>query len=156
MAKKTHRDDDQPKKPASSTQPQQPAETVPPKPPVPNMSLDEPEEEAMFVDEVVEEEAIPVLEAADEEPMLLSDEDMIAEEAEVGEEAEPIEEIVEAELDEDEAVLADEELAPQPMDSPPRTPTPTPMSGLKFVLGSAPVTPMPQPPSHWPVEAAPA
>jgi hypothetical protein len=79
MAKQPHRDDDPAKKPNGAQQPPAPPT---PKPVMPNMSLDEPEEEALEVEEVLEDDA-PIAESApasEVEPFILADDDVIAEE----------------------------------------------------------------------------
>jgi hypothetical protein len=143
MATQPHHDDDQGKKPDDAHK--SPKTPTPKKPPVPDMELDKPEE-ALFVDEVIEEEAIPVLESADEEPLVLADSDVIA--------AEEVEEVVEAQPA-SEVVLANEALAPHPTDSPPvlsqpptgvRTGPATPLPSVEVTVSSE-MAPKPAPTS---------
>ena len=71
MAKQPHHDDDSAKKPNGAPKT--------PKPAIPNMSLDEPEE-ALEVEEVIEDD-VPIAKAApvEEEAIVLTDEDLLEE-----------------------------------------------------------------------------
>src|SRR2546430_1402254 len=96
MAKQPHPDDDQAKKPAGPKTPKPgkgethsppPAPDTPPRQvSIPNMSIDD--NEPLEVEEVIDEEVVPVVEAVDE-PFVLSDEDVI-EEAEAAVVAQPV------------------------------------------------------------------
>ncbi|MBI2809132.1 MAG: hypothetical protein HYX68_29470 [Planctomycetes bacterium] len=73
MATHPHHDDDQAKKANGAA-----------KPAIPNLSVDDPHEEPLVVEEVIEDEAIPVVKAApDSDALVLSDADVIEDVVEV-------------------------------------------------------------------------
>ena len=132
MATQPHHDGDQTKKPDETQQP--PKTPTPKKPPVPNMELDHPED-ALIVDEMIDEEAIPVLEVVDDEPIVLAESDIV------------VAEVVEAAPASD-VVLGDEALRPHPADSPPVLSQPP--TGVRTV----PLTPLPTEHVHRPYAGA--
>ncbi len=98
MATNSHRDDDPAKKPNGEKKTPKPTQPV-----FPDMSLDKPEEEPLLVEEVLEAEEVPVVEASPEsavDAFVLSDADIV--------EAEAVEEIVDAAPADDEPILIDD------------------------------------------------
>ncbi len=83
MANQPHHDDDQAKTPAEADKAPPPAPDTPPRQmAIPNLSLDEPDEEMLEVVEVIEDNAVPVAEAAPVSDAVVFADDNLLEEVE--------------------------------------------------------------------------